>query len=93
MTVFNPEGRSPARPDLVSALRDAKDIVDKAVPYEPNMARDDLTEIRKIAFSVVLRELLIAANPGRPAQTVTKQTSDSDRHGFRKNSTSSLHGH
>lgn len=34
MTVFNPERRPPARPDLVSALRDAKDIVDKAVPYE-----------------------------------------------------------
>jgi hypothetical protein len=66
MSVFTPEGRSPVRPDLVSAVRDAKDIVDKAVPYEPNMARDDLTEIRKIAFSVVLRELLTAATPGRP---------------------------
>ena len=70
MTVFNPEGRSPARPDLVSALRDAKDIVDKAVPYEPNMARDDLTEIRKIAFSVVLRELLTANGAGLNAEGV-----------------------
>jgi hypothetical protein len=63
--VFNPEKRPAVRPDLVSAVRDAKDIVDKAVPYEPTMARADSTEIRKIAFSVVLRELLIAANPGR----------------------------
>jgi hypothetical protein len=66
MSVPTPGRRPPVRPDLVSAVRDAKDIVDKAVPYEPNIARDDLTEIRKIAFSIVLRELLIAANPRRP---------------------------
>jgi hypothetical protein len=66
MSVFNSDRRPPVRPDLVSAVRDAKDIIDKAVPYEPNIARDDLTEIRKIAFSIVLRELLIAAKPRRP---------------------------
>ena len=42
----------------IKAVREAREIVDQALPWQANMASQDLTELRKVALETVLRELL-----------------------------------
>lgn len=44
--------------EMVHAIRDIKATVDKAIPFDPNMAAADVTTIRKEAFSILFRRWL-----------------------------------
>lgn len=54
---------APSEPDnsldgILTRIRAAREIVDRAIPFAANIAQRDTTALRTAAFSIVLRELL-----------------------------------
>jgi hypothetical protein len=43
---------------VITAIRRAKEIVDEAIPYVPNMGATDTTMLRKSALDIAICEVL-----------------------------------